>query len=124
MSKEKNKAQKVINKAADTATDSIEAIMPATTKAGGVVNRVASLDKAGVDHEVIALQMTKNSARGNKYEKEEIPTLVKVYEDCKTRVPLSAKSARTLVQDQEKYGSQQKGEEENIDGSASPSPSV
>ncbi|RLL20119.1 hypothetical protein [Acinetobacter chengduensis] len=108
MSKEKTNVQKVIDKAADTATDSIEAIMPATTKAGGVVNRVASLHKAGVDHEVIALHMTKNSARGNKYEKEEIPTLVKIYEDCKTRVPLSAKSARKLVQDQEKNGSQQK----------------
>ena len=106
MSKEKTKAQKFIDKAADTTTDSIEAIMPVTTKAGGVVNRVASLDKAGIDHEVIALQMTKKSARGNKYEKEEIRTLVKLYEDCKTRVPLSAKSARTLVKDQEKNGSQ------------------
>lgn len=124
MSKEKTNVQKVIDKAADTATDSIEAIMPATTKAGGVVNRVASLDKAGVDHEVIALQMTKNSARGNKYEKEEIPTLVKIYEDCKTRVPLSAKSARKLVQDQEKNGSQQKREEENVVSNASPSTAV
>lgn len=101
MAKEKSKAQKVIEKAADTATDSIEAIMPATTKAGSVVNRVAAMDKAGVDHEVIALQMTKKSARGNKYEKKEIPTFVKLYEDCKTRVPLSAKSARALVKDQE-----------------------
>jgi hypothetical protein len=124
MSTKKTKVQKVINKATDTATDSIEAIMPATTKAGGVVNRVASLDKAGVDHEVIALQMTKSSARGNKYEKEEIPTLVKLYEDCKTRVPLSAKSARKLVQDQGKYGSPQNGEEENVVGNASLSPSV
>ncbi|MBB1352670.1 hypothetical protein [Pseudoalteromonas sp. SR45-5] len=124
MTKEKNKVQKVIEKAADKATDSIEAIMSATTKAGSVVNRVAALDKAGVDHEVTALLMTKNSARGNKYEKEEIPTLVKLYEDCKTRVPISAKSARAIVKDQEKNGSQQKQEEEKIVGNASPSLSV
>lgn len=124
MSKEKTKVQKAINKAADTATDSIEAIMPATTKAGGVVNRVASLDKAGVDLGGRRIIKKKSSARGKKYEKEEIPTLVKIYEDCKTRVPLSAKSARKLVQDQEKYGSQQKGEEENVVGNASLSPSV
>lgn len=96
------KVQKIIEKTADTAMDSIEAIMPATTKVGGVVNRVAALDKAGVDHEVIALQITKKSARGYKYEKEEITTIVKLYEDCKIRVPLSAKSARALIKDQEK----------------------
>ncbi len=101
MTKQKTKVQKVIEKAADKVTDSIETIMPATTKAGSVVNRVAALDKADVDHEVIALQMTKKSARGHTYEKKEIPTLVKLYEDCKTRVPLSAKSARALVKDQE-----------------------
>ena len=123
MTKQKTKVQKVIEKAADKAMDSIEAIMPATVKAGSVVNRVAALDKAGVDREVITLQMTKNSARGHTYEKEEIPTLLKLYEDCKTRVPLSAKSARALVKDQ-KNGSQQKQEQEKIVGNTSPSPSV
>ncbi|MEZ8987190.1 hypothetical protein OAI_00100 [Vibrio cyclitrophicus FF160] len=124
MAKEQSKVKKAIEKAADTVTDSIEAVIPATTKAGAVVNRVATLDKAGVDHEVIALQMTKNSARGNTYEKAEIPTIVKLYEDCKTRVPLSAKSARALVKDQEKNGSQQKREEEKVVGNTSPSPSA
>lgn len=76
MSKVKTNVQKVIDNSTDTATDSIEAIMPITTKASGVVNRVASLDKAGVDHEVIALQMTKSSTHRNKYEKEEISTKV------------------------------------------------
>ncbi|CAM3170239.1 hypothetical protein AB2359_11815 [Vibrio cholerae] len=117
MASEKSKVNNAIEKAADTVTDSIEAVMPATTKAGAVVNRVATMDKAGVDHEVIALQMTKNSARGNTYKKEEIPTLVKLYEDCKTRVPLSAKSARAIVKDQKKNCSQKK--EKNLIGNAS-----
>lgn len=104
MSNEKNKVKdkNVIGKATDAVMNSIEAILPATIKVGAVVNRVATMDKAGVDHEVIALQMTKKSTRGKTYEKTEISTIVKLYEDCKTRVPLSAKSARALIKTQGK----------------------
>ncbi|ENP8454795.1 hypothetical protein ACEI25_001419 [Photobacterium damselae] len=86
----------------DKITDGISTISSATSRAGSVVNRVAALDKAGVDHEVIALQITKGSRRGHKYTEQDVQSYSKLYDDAKSGVPMTAKAARALAKDQVK----------------------
>ncbi|PML61921.1 hypothetical protein BCT73_05930 [Vibrio breoganii] len=104
----------------DVATDGIEAVSSATSRAGAVVNRVAAMDEANVDHEVIALQMTKGSPNDHKYTEQDVQAYSKLYDDAKSGVPMTAKAARALVKDQMQNGtSKQKDEKLNI-GDLSP----
>lgn len=101
----------------DAATDGIEAVSSATSRAGAVVNRVAAMDEANVDHEVIALQMTKGSQHGHKYTEQDVQSYSKLYDDAKSGVPVTAKEARALVKDQVQNGTpKQKDEKLNVGG--------
>lgn len=81
----------------------------ATSRAGHTVERVGKMDEGNVDHEVIALQLTKNSKHDNQYSADEIPTLVKVYQDNLSTVGITAAQARALIRDQQKQASQASG---------------
>lgn len=85
----------------DKTEDILEKAHSPSSRSGHTVERVAKMDAAGVDHEVIALQLTKNSRYGNSYEPSEVPTLLKVHEDNVTAVGITAAQARQLIRDQQ-----------------------
>lgn len=55
--------------------------------------------EAGVDDDVIALQMSKQSANNNTYTKQDVQTLGKLYQDAKTKVVVTSKQASALIED-------------------------
>lgn len=78
----------------------LEKTANATKRSGHTVERAAKLSAANVPNEVIALQLSLNSMTGNQYTASEIPTLVKVYKDSKTRPGITTAQFDALVEDQ------------------------
>lgn len=103
--------EKVINAGQDIADFAIDLdpTTTATTRAGHTVERVGKMDEGEVDHEVIALQLTKNSKRDNQYSADEIPTLIKLYQDTQSTVGITAAQSRALIRDQQKQHSPEGG---------------
>lgn len=86
----------------DNIVDTIEKVSTPATRSGAVVERVAKLVEAGIDAEVIALQMTKNSQTNHQYTLLDVATLNAVYQDSKSRTSvLSKKQTTALIRDQE-----------------------
>jgi len=77
----------------------LEKILTPGVRAGNTVERVGKMVEAGVCPEAIAAQMSHNSKTGTKYTARDVDTLVKVYEDCKSKVLISAKQADALRSD-------------------------
>lgn len=87
-----------------------------TDRAGHLVERVGKMDEGNVDHDVIALQLTKNSRKGNTYTESEIPTMVKMYEDTQSGgVGITAEQTRALIRDQAAAEAQRKAAD-GLDG--------
>ncbi|MBL7237999.1 MAG: hypothetical protein JJK57_15770 [Komagataeibacter hansenii] len=90
----------LINNAIDGTTDLIEKVSSPASRAGSTVERVGRMLEAQVSPEVIALQMTKNSANGNKYTVSDINSYGSLYKDAKKRSPITAAQTRALIKDQ------------------------
>jgi len=88
----------VIEKTADMVSDAIDKVSRPSSRAGYTVERVGKMIEEGVDKEVIALQMSKTSAN-EKYTASDVETLGKLYQDVKTKVPITAKQAKVLIKD-------------------------
>ena len=91
-----------MSKIIDKTADAFEKLGSPASRAGHSTERVAKLSKAGVDPEVIALQMTKNSKIGQVYTKDDILTLKKLYNDCEAKVVITRAQTRALMNDQNK----------------------
>jgi hypothetical protein len=85
-------------------TDTLEKVASAASRAGSTTERVGKMAEAGVPASVIAMQLTENSRNGNTYSTAEIPTLVKVYQDSKSAVGVTAAQAQALINDQTSPG--------------------
>lgn len=86
----------------DTATDLLDKASNPTSRAGHTVERAAKLTREGVDPEVTALQMTKNSANNQTYTANDVNAFAKLYTDTETKVGITAKQTRALIKDQKK----------------------
>lgn len=86
---------------ADKVSDVLDKVQSPTSRSGNTVERVAKMIKSGVDKEVIAMQMTKNSATKTTYTVQDVETMQKIYADCNTRVLITKKQANGLIRDQE-----------------------
>ncbi|HEJ5651575.1 TPA: hypothetical protein SL741_000299 [Pseudomonas aeruginosa] len=84
----------------DGSADLIEKVATPASRAGSTVERAGRLLEEGVDAEVIALQMTKNSPTGKHYTEAKVLAFGELYEDSKTKAPLTAKQTRALIKDQ------------------------
>lgn len=73
-----------------------EKILTPGVRAGNTVERVGKMVEAGVCPEAIAAQMTYNSKTGTNYTAKDVDTLAKVYEDCKSKVLITAEQAEAL----------------------------
>ncbi|MBD9585567.1 hypothetical protein IB254_00725 [Pseudomonas sp. PDM03] len=85
----------------DTTNDLIEKVSTPGSRAGSTIERAGRMLEEGVDADVIALQMTKNSASSQKYTKSDVLAYGRVYQDCKTKVVLTSAQTRALIQDQQ-----------------------
>ena len=89
-----------LKKAADVVEVVLDKVQTPTSRAGHTVHRVAMMLKNDVDPDVIALQMSKNSATGRTYTATEVKMLGKLCNDCKTKSPIKALQAKALIRDQ------------------------
>lgn len=85
---------------ADGAADLIEKVSSPASRAGSAVERAGRMLEENVDPEVIALQMTKNSPNGKCYTAAKVLAYGDLYEDSKTKAPLTAKQTRAIIKDQ------------------------
>jgi len=92
---------KIVEKAVDTINDVIDKVSTPSSRAGSTVERVGKMLEEGVDKDVIALQMSKTSAN-KKYTTSDVETLGKLYEDVKTKVPITSKQTKALINDTKK----------------------
>lgn len=95
------KLNDVANGAIDTTTDLLEKVSSPASRSGSVVERAAKMTEEGVDKDVTALQMTKNSPNGQTYTAEDVDAYAKLHKDSTTKVVITAKQARALIKDQQ-----------------------
>ena len=92
----------IANTAIDNTTEFFEKVSTPASRAGSVVERVGTLLEEGVDKDVIALQMTKNSPNRKKYTGAKVLALGELFEDSKTKVTITSAQSRALINDQRK----------------------
>ncbi|EOH0514822.1 hypothetical protein ACNPDE_002862 [Vibrio fluvialis] len=90
----------IVNTVIDSVNDTIEKVATPASRAGSTVERAGRMLEEGVSPAVIALQMTENSPNKQTYSVQDVTTLGKVYSDSKTKVVLTAKQTRALINDQ------------------------
>ena len=90
----------MISTTVDSINDGIEKVSSPSVRAGSTTERAGRMLEEGVSPSVIALQMTENSPNKKTYTPSDVITLGKVYEDSKTKVVLTAKQTRALINDQ------------------------
>lgn len=95
-----------LNHIVDGAADAWEELTSTqTSRTGHVAARVASLVANNVDHEVMALQITKNCQKNNPdtpitFTADEMPTIAKLYAVNKTRSALTKQQTGALIREQ------------------------
>ena len=95
--------KKIIDTVADGINDQIEKFSGPVDRAGHAVERAYKLDQAGTPHIAIAAILTDSSERLGKnhiYKADGIPMLIDLYDDCLAGTPISAKTARAVIADQ------------------------
>ena len=92
---------KTIEKVVDTINDVIDKVSTPSSRAGSTVERVGKMLEEGVDKEVVALQMSKTSAN-KQYTASDVETLGKLYQDVKTKVPITSAQTKALIDDTRK----------------------
>lgn len=96
----------MLNKVVDGLTDTWEDLTSdQTSRTGHSAARIASALANGVDPEVIALQMTKNSQKNNpdnpvQFTGSEIPVIAKLHQANQTRSAFPKQQAGALVREQ------------------------
>lgn len=94
------KPENIANNVIDTTNDLIEKVSSPASRAGSVIERAGRMREEGVDSDVIALQMTKNSPNSQTYTTRDVEAYSKLYQDSKTKVTITSKQARALIKDQ------------------------
>lgn len=89
-----------LKKTVDVIEGALDKVQTPTSRAGHTVHRVAMMLENDVDPDVIALQMSKNSATGRTYTATEVKMLGQLYNDCKTKSPIKASQTKALMRDQ------------------------
>lgn len=90
----------MINQVCNVVADVLDKVQTPTTRAGITVSRVAALVHRGVDKEVIALQLSKNSVNGHLYSSIHIDAFEMLMEDAYTKVGITKAQTQGLYQDQ------------------------
>lgn len=86
----------------DGINDGIEKVSTPQSRVGAAAARVGRMAENGVDLEVIALQMTRNSPNKHPYTATHAEALAWAYEDAKTKSVVTAAQARALIADEKR----------------------
>lgn len=100
-----SKVQDAVNNVVDTTVDLLDKVSSPTSRAGTTVERAAKMTREGVDKDVTALQMTKNSPNNQTYTADDVEAYAKLYKDTETKVVITSKQATALIKDQKKSAS-------------------
>jgi hypothetical protein len=92
--------KKLVNSAIDATVNALEQVSTPTIRAGWAVGRVGKMLEKGVDPQVIAMQMTKNSPKGTRYTASKVQAYGELYQDAKTKAPITAEQSKALIKDQ------------------------
>lgn len=87
-----------------TVSDVLDKMSSPKTRAGASIQRIYEMNQAGLSNKIAALLMEQNSANKFKYTPREVETIVKVYEDCKTKVLVTKAQAKVIIKDCNTYG--------------------
>jgi len=96
-----------IKQAVDKAVDTLEPLVSTqTSRTGHTANRINNAINNGVDPDVIALQMTKNSKRNNPqnpttFTEQDIISANKVFEANKSSVAITKAQTTALIEEQQ-----------------------
>ncbi|MCT4628029.1 hypothetical protein [Halodesulfovibrio sp.] len=84
----------------DLTVDTLDKVSTPATRAGNTVERIATMIAHGVDEEVVALQLSKNSHHNYDYTTADVQSCCKLFADTKTKVVVTKKQTRALIEDQ------------------------
>jgi len=82
----------------DKTNDIIDKVVSSTSRGGYTIERVGKMLENGVSPKVIALQMSETSAN-KKYTVNDVKSYGKLYEDVKSKVPITSKQTKALIND-------------------------
>jgi hypothetical protein len=85
----------------DAAIDSIDKASGPTSRAGGTLERIAKMTKAGVSARAIATQLEDNSHTRQQYTVEHVEGFKMLFKDVQTKVGVTAAQARAMMADQQ-----------------------
>ncbi|HHT7473893.1 TPA: hypothetical protein ACT15G_005684 [Raoultella planticola] len=100
----KNKVEQVIDTVVGTSADVLDKVSSPSSRAGNTVERAAKMAEAGVASAAIAAQLSSGSSTGHQYSTAEVDTLIVLFEDCKTKAPLTKKASLALIDDAKENG--------------------
>lgn len=87
-----------------TIGDVLDEMSTSKSRAGASVQRIYEMSQSGLSDKIAALLMEENSANNFKYTPREVKTIVKLYEDCKTKVLVTKAQANVIIKDCKTYG--------------------
>ncbi|WP_071582770.1 hypothetical protein [Klebsiella variicola] len=95
----KNKVDQAVDAVVNTGSSLLDKVSSPSSRAGSTIERAARMAEAGVAKTAIAAQLSSGSATGHQYSTAEVDTMVVLFEDCKTKVPLTKKASQALIND-------------------------
>lgn len=95
---------KILDDLKDSAWDLIDKTSDTKSRVAHTAHRVAKLSHDKVSKRTIAAQLSDNSSNGTEYTVADVDTLLKVHQDCETKVLITVKQTRALSRDQKQNG--------------------
>ncbi|EGQ8136995.1 hypothetical protein CGI03_23405 [Vibrio parahaemolyticus] len=95
-----SKIKDTVDNVVDTGVDLLDKVSSPSSRAGSTIERAAKMTREGVDKDVTALQMTKNSPNKQTYSAADVEAYSKLYKDTETKVVITSKQATALIKDQ------------------------
>lgn len=93
------KKQPMIESVTNGASDILDKVSSPSSRAGSVCERAGKMRAAGISYALIAFALTEGSSTGKIYTPEKAEGLCDVYEDCKTKVNITKRQAKSLIDD-------------------------
>lgn len=95
----KGKIDQVVDAVVNTGSDLLDKVSSPASRAGSTIERVAKMARSGVVPTAIAAQLSSGSPTGHQYTTAEVDTMVVVYADCETKVPVTKAATEALIED-------------------------
>jgi hypothetical protein len=101
---DKNKVDQAVDAVVNTGSSLLDKVSSPSSRAGNTIERAAKMAAAGVAKTAIAAQLSSGSSTEHQYSTDEVDTMVVLFEDCKTKAPLTKKASQALIEDAQDDG--------------------